>query len=83
MRRRGKVFTKLIKEITVVAARMGGSGDLNANPPPEDRGGRRQGGEHAQGQYRSGPSRRVRDELEGVKLRGERIRKATVPGERP
>ncbi|MEW5908659.1 MAG: YebC/PmpR family DNA-binding transcriptional regulator [Thermodesulfobacteriota bacterium] len=29
--RRGKVFTKLIKEITV-AARMGGSGDINANP---------------------------------------------------
>ncbi len=29
--KRGKVFTKLIKEITV-AARMGGSGDLNANP---------------------------------------------------
>jgi YebC/PmpR family DNA-binding regulatory protein len=29
--RRGKVFTKLIKEITV-AARMGGSGDPNANP---------------------------------------------------
>ncbi len=29
--KRGKVFTKLIKEITV-AARMGGSGDLNSNP---------------------------------------------------
>jgi YebC/PmpR family DNA-binding regulatory protein len=29
--KRGKVFTKLIKEITV-AARMGGSGDINANP---------------------------------------------------
>ena len=28
--RRGKVFTKLIKEITI-AARMGG-GDINANP---------------------------------------------------
>ena len=28
--KRGKIFTKLIKEITV-AARMGG-GDLNANP---------------------------------------------------
>jgi YebC/PmpR family DNA-binding regulatory protein len=29
--KRGKIFTKLIKEITV-AARMGGSGDLNSNP---------------------------------------------------
>ena len=29
--KRGKIFTKLIKEITI-AARMGGSGDLNANP---------------------------------------------------
>jgi YebC/PmpR family DNA-binding regulatory protein len=29
--RRGKIFTKLIKEITV-AARMGGSGDPNSNP---------------------------------------------------
>ena len=29
--KRGKVFTKLIKEITV-AARMGGSGDVDANP---------------------------------------------------
>jgi YebC/PmpR family DNA-binding regulatory protein len=29
--RRGKIFTRLIKEITV-AARMGGSGDINANP---------------------------------------------------
>ena len=29
--KRGKVFTKLIKEITV-AARMGGSGDPDANP---------------------------------------------------
>jgi len=29
--KRGKIFTKLIKEITV-AARMGGSGDQNANP---------------------------------------------------
>ncbi|QTA85877.1 YebC/PmpR family DNA-binding transcriptional regulator [Desulfonema magnum] len=29
--KRGKIFTKLIKEITV-AARMGGSGDINTNP---------------------------------------------------
>jgi YebC/PmpR family DNA-binding regulatory protein len=29
--KRGKIFTKLIKEITV-AARMGGSGDVDANP---------------------------------------------------
>ena len=29
--KRGKIFTKLIKEITV-AARMGGSGDPDANP---------------------------------------------------
>jgi transcriptional/translational regulatory protein YebC/TACO1 len=29
--KRGKIFTKIIKEITV-AARMGGGGDPNANP---------------------------------------------------
>lgn len=30
-KKRGKIFTKLIREITV-AARMGGGGDINANP---------------------------------------------------
>ena len=49
--KRGQMFTKLIKEISI-AARMGG-GDAEGEPSPSHRrsqGSRRQ---HAQGQYRS------------------------------
>ena len=50
--KRGKIFTKLIKEITV-AARTGG-GDPGGNPRLRSAITGRQGREHAQGQYRPG-----------------------------
>jgi transcriptional/translational regulatory protein YebC/TACO1 len=48
--KRGKVFTKLIKEITV-AAKMGG-GDAGANPRLRVGDRKGQGAEPAQGQHR-------------------------------
>jgi len=63
MPKRGKVFTKLIKEL-MVAARMGGGNPRSQSAAPGRRSGRA-GREHAQGQHRQAIKKGTGD-LDGV-----------------
>ena len=74
--KRGKIFTRLIKEITI-AAKAGG-GDPDGNPRLRTAVARRQGGKHAGGQHqarhparhrRAGGRQLRRDHLRGLRAR--------------
>ena len=69
--KRGKIFTRLIKEITIAA--KGGGGDPDGNPAAAQRHRRRQGREHARGQHQARhPARHRR--AGGRQLRGDHLR---------
>ena len=80
--KRGKLFTKLIKELTV-AARMGG-GDPDEQPAPAQGDRRRQGASRCPATRSRTPIKRGTGEIEGaaydeVALRGHRPRRHALP----
>ena len=74
--KRGKIFTRIIKELTVAARNGGGDPDMNPRLRTDHR--RGQAAQHARRQHQAGdPARHGR--RRGRQLRGSRRTRATAP----